>query len=176
MEKDIRSIKNTDIFGNIQEPSFQKPGGQLFVVSLDHFVMNHVHPANCHFWTEVSRFTGLESGSFQERRRNVADTTSEVNISAKPTQRKIVGSNVKQEGAYLELCTITIMPVQWVYQAGTMWVPFDPQANACIENLWRTGSAANVYVASLRGMVYVNGPALYAQQYSTRIVIARTGS
>lgn len=68
------------------------------------------------------------------------------------------------------------MPFQWVYQAGTMWVPFDDQANLHIENLWRAGAAGNIYVASLRGLVYVNGPGLYAQQCATRIAIARTGS
>lgn len=68
------------------------------------------------------------------------------------------------------------MPVQWVYQAGNNWIPFDPQANASIENIWRSGTAAQVYVASMQGLVLVNGPGLYAQHCYTRIPIARTGS
>ncbi|KAI7851454.1 hypothetical protein BDC45DRAFT_571949 [Circinella umbellata] len=68
------------------------------------------------------------------------------------------------------------MAVQWVYQAGSQWIPFDPQANYSIENLFRTGQSANVYVKSLHGLVYVNGIQLYAQQCATRITIARTGA
>ncbi|KAI9254541.1 hypothetical protein BDA99DRAFT_518680 [Phascolomyces articulosus] len=68
------------------------------------------------------------------------------------------------------------MGFQWVYQAGTFWVPFDRQSNFSIEQLWRRGAAGNIYVPSLQGLVYVNGPGLYAQQFSTRIAIARTGS
>ncbi|KAI7851455.1 hypothetical protein BDC45DRAFT_515818 [Circinella umbellata] len=67
------------------------------------------------------------------------------------------------------------MSFQWVYQAGTVWIPFDQQTNYSIEHLWRRGSSANVYVPSLQGVVYVNGPGLYVQQFSTRIPIARTG-
>ena len=74
------------------------------------------------------------------------------------------------------LSSKTIMAIQWVYQAGTMWVPFDAHANASVENLWRKGQAANIYVASLHAYLYVNGRGLYAQQFSTRIAIARTGS
>lgn len=68
------------------------------------------------------------------------------------------------------------MPVQWVYQAGSMWIPFDPKSNASVEYLWRTGSAGNIFVPSLHGYVYINGQGLYAQQCSIRFPIARTGS
>ena len=67
------------------------------------------------------------------------------------------------------------MAIQWVYQAGTSWIPFDATSNDSVESIWRRGATESVYVASLQGIIVVNGPGLYARQYNSRITIARTG-
>ncbi|KAI7886439.1 hypothetical protein K492DRAFT_190100 [Lichtheimia hyalospora FSU 10163] len=54
------------------------------------------------------------------------------------------------------------MAFRWVYQAGSIWVPFDDRANAAIENLWRACSHGNVYHAG--SITYVNAVNLYMLQ------------
>lgn len=69
--------------------------------------------------------------------------------------------------------SISNMAFRWVYQAGSIWVPFDDRANAAIENLWRACSHGNVYHAGT--VAYVNAVNLYMLQDNVRRAITRTG-
>lgn len=68
----------------------------------------------------------------------------------------------------------SIMAFRWFYLAGSTWVPFDDQANAVVEGLWRANSHGNVYHAGT--VAYVNAVNLYMIQGNVRRTIYRTGA
>lgn len=66
------------------------------------------------------------------------------------------------------------MSYQWKYQAGHTWVPFDPQSNDAIEQLWLSNRDASLYIPCLRCMAYVYPASLtFMLRNGTRILIRR---
>lgn len=65
------------------------------------------------------------------------------------------------------------MAVQWVYQAGNTWVPFDGQNNRVLEQCWKLYRNGQVIVNRLPAYVYPRQLQMLVNN-STWVTIVRT--
>ena len=67
------------------------------------------------------------------------------------------------------------MAYLWVYESNKTWVPFDPQSNVILENLYRTGVFTRVFLPYYGRQIFCNPRNNFIIVDTARVTIARTG-